>query len=574
MRSIRIILIGLVFLFLFSLVFTDSGDFNQDLGRHIKLGEIISKTGKIPESNKFSFTHPDFPFVNHHWLSEVLFYGTATFASTATFVYLKVIIILTSAALAIYTALQRSKSTVVSLTVTLLISPLLLERSDIRPELFGYLFFSYLLMMTLLNPSRLRYFYTSIPIMILWVNLHITFIFGLLLISMLITRLVFDAYIKKNPDPAFRSKIIICMTAIGAAVINPHGIFGFLYPFNIFTNYGYMIVENQSIFFLNTVMFNPMIRWLTIISPLVVVAFVLLLKNRKLIEALLLAIFFTATLFQIRHLPFFIWTAIPTISIGMATIIPKKLKRPSYRLLGSVFLSCIALTGIIFFASGSYAKTFDKSSTFGSAMIEDSKNASEFMIAQHIPGPIFNNFDIGGYAIYKLYPDYKVFVDNRPEAYPASFFTDVYIPLQQNPAIRKSVFDQYRINTIFFAHTDQTPWANEFMSSIAAEPEWKLIYLDTTTIILSKKTKLPDVRTDTEYLKKRVNESETYLDLLKLSRALSIFGNPELSRYAYEKAKASNPQSCAINRGLYERYKNTPLHSDAEVIRSNYWYCF
>ena len=39
-----------------------------------ELEELKSKTHAIPSINLFSYTFPSFPFINHHWLSEVIFY--------------------------------------------------------------------------------------------------------------------------------------------------------------------------------------------------------------------------------------------------------------------------------------------------------------------------------------------------------------------------------------------------------------------------------------------------------------------------------------------------------------------
>jgi hypothetical protein len=62
------------------------------------------------------------------------------------------------------------------------------------------------------------------------------------------------------------------------------------------------------------------------------------------------------------------------------------------------------------------------------------------MIAKNLKGPIFNNFDIGSYLIFRLYnkslpAGRQVFVDGRPEAYPASFFQITYILMQQDPKL-------------------------------------------------------------------------------------------------------------------------------------------
>jgi len=47
---------------------------NADLGRHLKNGEVILNTGKVISTNYYSFTESDFPVINHHWGSGVLFY--------------------------------------------------------------------------------------------------------------------------------------------------------------------------------------------------------------------------------------------------------------------------------------------------------------------------------------------------------------------------------------------------------------------------------------------------------------------------------------------------------------------
>ena len=53
----------------------------SDLGRHLKNGEIILQQGlsalspdSVLNSNFYSYTQPNYPFINHHWLSGVVFF--------------------------------------------------------------------------------------------------------------------------------------------------------------------------------------------------------------------------------------------------------------------------------------------------------------------------------------------------------------------------------------------------------------------------------------------------------------------------------------------------------------------
>ncbi len=62
------------FLLLFLGFFHPISAYNQDLGRHLLLGKIIWQTKHIPTTNLLSYTYPDFPFLNHHYLSEVMYY--------------------------------------------------------------------------------------------------------------------------------------------------------------------------------------------------------------------------------------------------------------------------------------------------------------------------------------------------------------------------------------------------------------------------------------------------------------------------------------------------------------------
>lgn len=86
----------LLLFFVFSFLFRTDLAFDQDLGRHLKLGEIITKTGQVPKTNLFSYTNPDFPFINTHWLFEVIAYLFSQTVGLQVFLVLKVAIFLLS----------------------------------------------------------------------------------------------------------------------------------------------------------------------------------------------------------------------------------------------------------------------------------------------------------------------------------------------------------------------------------------------------------------------------------------------------------------------------------------------
>src|SRR3989344_8131452 len=75
------IAIGFLSLFLILFSFHTINLPTADIGRHIMNGKIFLQSAEygvskadILYTNFFSYTHPDFPFINHHWLSGVVIY--------------------------------------------------------------------------------------------------------------------------------------------------------------------------------------------------------------------------------------------------------------------------------------------------------------------------------------------------------------------------------------------------------------------------------------------------------------------------------------------------------------------
>jgi hypothetical protein len=112
--------------------------------------------------------------------------------------------------------------------------------------------------------------------------------------------------------------------------------------------------------------------------------------------------------------------------------------------------------------------------------------AANFFLVNNIQGPIFNNFDIGSYLDYRFYPQQKVFVDGRPEAYPPEFFQKMYIPMQESGKNFETIDKIYHFNSIFYLYTEQTPWGQDFLKDTIENPMWKPVYLDENMVILVK----------------------------------------------------------------------------------------
>jgi hypothetical protein len=191
---------------------------------------------------------------------------------------------------------------------------------------------------------------------------------------------------------------------------------------------------------------------------------------------------------------------------------------------------------------------------FGFSQAVGAEKAAAFFLRNNLKGPIFNNFDIGSYIAYRLYPKEKVFVDGRPEAYPASFFRQDYIPMQEDIKRFNELDKKYRFNTIFFTHTDQTPWAISFLQQIITHPAWRIIYLDETAIMLVKNIEqnrsvidqfaMSPTALSPQYDKKSMRS------LLQLASFFSKIGDIKNEALIYQQILKLNPNDCLALRNI------------------------
>lgn len=471
-----------------------------DLGRHLKNGEMFFQERVIPETNLYSYTYPDYPFLNHHWGSGVIFYAIWRLAG---FTGLSVLFITISLfTFFIFFKIAVRGSFAFAAALALVILPLSAARAEIRPELFSY-FLSAIFFWILLDfqkkGSGSRSIYCLPVLTLLWVNIHIYFIIGLGLIGAFWGEEILFFIIKRHDVEAraehlWRIKWLggVFIVSTLATLANPAGLAGALEPAKIFNNYGYRLFENQSVPFLEAIVKYPPILYFKIAFVVLVASWLAVLAQsiRKKVSfspALLgLSIFFSAAAWlAVRNFTVFAYFALAITSLNIGSLAAKKREHviPSFWMI-TVF---IAFTVVLWRSSSLYQNIFHGR---GLGLAQGTERAASFFLQENIQGPVFNNYDIGGYLIHYLYPGQRVFVDNRPEAYPASFFQETYIPMQENEERWREESGKYGFNAIFFYRNDLTPWAQTFLTLRVADPAWAPVFVDSESIIFLKRNGL------------------------------------------------------------------------------------
>ena len=469
-----------------------------DLGRHLMNGMLLLQGGpsqvyNLLHTNFYSYTNSAYPFINHHWLAGVVFYLVYLVGG---FNLLSIFyIVLTALAFAVFLDIARKRSNLlVAILPAVLLMPIMAARKEVRPEVFTYLFcgiFYWILLDWGLKikdykKNRIGWLWLLPLIMLVWVNLHIGFIIGLGVIGVFWVDEAWKFVRKKQND--FKFLTIILLITAAATLFNPSFIRGALYPLFIFRNYGYMIVENQSIAFLSRLgrvvgMYFGLYEIMVAATFLSFVA--VFFRDRSkfyLPDFLLFATFSIMGANAIRDFPFFGFFALPILAANAGVFI-SDLPKGLFRKLSAALVLVVGII-VAFSATGT---SLAQGEMFGIGLMPQALDSADFYKTNNISGPVFNNYDDGGYLIFNLFPQQKVFVDNRPEAYPVSFLQNVYIPALEDNSKWRALDSQYHFNSIFFFYHDATPWGQQFLVNRIQDPDWAPVYVDSYNIIFLKR---------------------------------------------------------------------------------------
>jgi len=466
-----------------------------DLGRHLKNGQLFIENGLIPKINLYSYAYPDYPFINHHWGTGVVFYSIERLGGFAGLSVAFIAVSMVTFWIFINLATKYS-SFAIAAPIAVIVLPILITRHEARPELFSYLFSGlFLQLLWGYKYGRLGFRWLFIlPILeIFWVNLHIYFFIGVVLIAVYLLESVVSFLTKKKPQ--VRGEIagltVVLLLTILAACLNPAGISGVIYPFFILNEYGVPVIENYSVGAILRAGYNflPLIYFVIIFSLISLSWVYAVIKNRSSLSLgnfLLSAFFFAMAWSAIRNFAFFAYFALPLAAVNLKNLLGEEDKTS---LSPSILKVSVALIGIVFVLIMINPAYFVSSNRgrVGIGLEEANGAAAEFLRKEKIQGPIFNNFDVASYLVYYLFPGLRVFVDNRPEAYPVRFFTDIYFPMQSDEAKWADTSHDYGFNVIVFNYRERSARGEQFIVRRVLDPMWAPVYLDKNIIILAKR---------------------------------------------------------------------------------------
>ncbi len=437
--------------------------YDPDLWWHLAQGREIA-AGRLPRTNLFSFTHPDFPQPSTSWLFDLAAYGLWHLGGAGAVQLGQALLVLATLVL-LYAACRQRAGVAASVAVVAFGFFLLEPRALPRPHTvsFAGMAACALLIERSRRRASIRPLLLAVPLVLVWSNLHVESLFGLAFLGCFAVEAIFRP--EDAPGLAWRPLVVI-IACSAAMLVNPYGLGLVRYlADNARVPEVIRIAELQPPYLPNYASF-----YLYLIAAL---GLLLAPPRPRVSEMLATALFATLALRYLRFTPLLLCVTAPVVAERLAATVGGSRLLP----LGALFVG--ALTARLP-PTGFLAQLGVGIEQLAPAELIP-RGGVAFARRVGLAGPLFDSNNIGGYLVWTLYPAARVFQDSRLQAYPAAHFGEIMAAARS----------QDRWNTLV-AGVDwamlSVPRANE-LSGAGRFPTrgWATVYFDRASEIVVRR---------------------------------------------------------------------------------------
>jgi hypothetical protein len=267
--------------------------------------------------------------------------------------------------------------------------------------------------------------------------------------------------------------------------LNPNGVRIYSYPFETLTSHAMMKYINE--------WFSPDFHELMFLplAALIFTTFAALALSKERVrpsELLLLCATGYAALRSGRNVPFFALVAMPLLAKhGWDWITSQTwgqwLNLPEKREAGSKAALKIILNVVLLIVIPVALCVLRVSQVVAGQAMTEAKNfpvaAVEFIRAQGVPQPVYNEYGWGGYMIWKLYPDYRVYIDGRADVYGDAFIEE-FLRTHDGEKGWREPLDRYNVRTVVVSPN------TALASLLRQDAGWSTVFEDHQAVIFIK----------------------------------------------------------------------------------------
>ena len=468
----------------------------NDLGYYLKFGEVMIEKGALVRQDLFTYTFYGLHYLNSGWLSQVSLAFCEKMGGLEGLIMLRAALLLLAMAILYHLIGNLTKHYKITLMFIVFVVALGVANWGIRPQLFIIpifaVFYSFLYRKKeLKNPSILLFFL----LMILWVNLHSSFSLGIILVGIFLAGEALDEYFHdirsyKNQRERLRELagntrlkrlLFLLIIVTLATVINPYGIAIWK---DMWANAS--LSQGRSTEWSPTAM-KDFSGYCFIVS-VVLAGAILKYSKRKITftDAFLLLAFLFAGFKAVRMILWWGLVSSPILAVHFCSIefVQERISRQKE---GAAESECLPLNILFFVVLLVSVLSFlpwvrpyhpmKVMRNFINARTEPVAIAN-YIKKERLQGNMYNDINWGSYLIWKLWPEYKVFADNRLHLVPEEIWKDIK-DVHYGLGNWEKILDKYGISFVVLSKKDN----KRTIEFIGDSPEWKKAYEDEAGVI-------------------------------------------------------------------------------------------
>lgn len=468
--------VGVFLLALFVVAQAAHGFTDPDYWWHFKTGQYIVAHRTIPHVDVFSSTAAGRPWVTHEWLSEAIIYllvRSGGYGLALAFCTLSSVLSI----LLLFRLLgKEGVAPLAGLPVAAISAVMIAIFGTVRPQILSWLCFSILIAALYAHRSgRVRRLWGIPLLFLLWANLHLSFLIGLAMLGVYVAALAADQRLNRRPLHVGHPLGVLTLSA-AAACLNPNGPRLLLYPLV------YLRLQNTA----NSVIDewkSPDFHssgFLPLLAALMVLLAVGLSPRRLDLWALGLGLLTVGLALQsTRYMPVFAIAFVPLAGTALsqrwswARAGSPAPPSPARSLFHWSLLAFAGLTLIVTFRPGPWSEFQAAPRTEGQLV---PVHAVDVIAEQFPDARIFNQYEWGGYLIYRLWPRQRPFIDGRDDLFGQTFANQYFDAWAAKPGWEETL-DRYGVNLVIVRGD------TSLAGALQTNPTWRLASKDDLAVV-------------------------------------------------------------------------------------------
>ncbi len=363
------------------------------------------------------------------------------------------------------------------------------QASNERPQLFTFLIFSavyYLLEDYRINRAK-KAFLIPLLVMILS-NMHPGYIVCILLITLYIAGEIGRRFFNRDNKDGFLAGLsVIWALTLLFSMLNPNGATALALIFSIHAEHTRHIIEWMSPFYLYMEKLEP-VNYIYVSFLVLSMLSLRYLRKIGITHMLLLAVFIFMSIISKRYMIFYICISAPILARAVIYLGEENVLTGLTGFLREkkVFLNILAFVFGVFLVINTvpaFSGYIFKSDTSQSVP----EGAADFLENVNIRGNMFNEYAFGGYLIWRLYPERKVFIDSRGLEIDILNEYNIVAGAFEGQALSwRDIIEKYKISYIVTSPLEPSGEIFPIVEKLFDSKDWVLIYYDHLSLIFLK----------------------------------------------------------------------------------------